>query len=1523
MSDNTITDKQKTRKRCPKNTKFVPSRNMCLPKEEALQIIQQENDEKKKNKTRKKKPIIINESIPQQSPSIIENTSNFMGNILTSIQDTISNVSTTEKQEPEPEEDKVEPEDGEVEPEDGEVEPEDGEVEPEDGEVEPEDGEDEPEDGQDEPEEDEVDSDDEKEKDDSPISEQIEQEPTEEKIYIQEEDVVDDEQNAQLFEREKEHFYNKNDEQLPDHLYPLLDDSDFAVRIASKKEFNDHQFQSNVGKDIESGSKEECEKEFEFMPHQQFLKNFMSLDTPYNSILLYHELGTGKTCSAIGITEEMREYMKQTGYFKKIMIIASPNVQDNFKKQLFDSSRLQKMKNGSWNLNTCVGAKFLKEINPTNIENQSREQVIKSIKVIIRKYYRFMGYDSVALYSDSDVKHLQKKEERKRKKQGGPSFIEHIETELPEILDLEPIRTTDSENTKTQKRNVIKKLREKFDYRLIVVDEFHNMIARRDNLKKSTAKILYQIVRYCKYTRLILLSATPLYNSHEEIIWVTNIMNINDKRAIIQKNQVFDKDGNFVEEKTSKDGLIVQESGEQLLRRKLTGYVSYVRGENPYTFPFRIYPSYFADNTNLMTTYTYPSKQFNGYEITETPKKYVLDKVYVNIMQKYQSNVYNRIVNSLKKEIEDFDSKKSFNFQVLGVQLNSLNMTYPHETLNIEDNKEDVSTKFLYGKEGLYNIMNYETLVTPVEQLSNFEYKPLMLKKYGRIFELDKIGTYSSKIESICKAVQNSTGIVLIYSRYLEEGLLPVALALEEMGITRYSYASHIKPFFKKGKPYLNPLTMKPKTGNDKYIAKYTMITGTKLFSPNNEQDLELVMNPENKDGKFVKVVMISEAGSEGLDFKCIRQVHILEPWYNMSRIEQIIGRGVRNKSHCSLPLEQRNVEIYMHVSYNKTDYETADMYMYRLAEEKAIQIGKITRILKESAIDCLLSQKQNDFMAEKMKETLEISLSANNKKITYKIGDKPFSSKCDYMEDCELTCKPSKDVENINNTTYNIRHIQQSKEGIVKRIRELYRDRPFFTLKELLTEIQAINKYPIEEVYYTLSQFIKNKQEWVIHKKQIGYIIRHNDVYVFQPNELQDQYSSIFERTTPFYNKPKDYTIQIKKDEIKKVKDNLNIDKSDDKMRESIMDVVGTNNEDTLHTFKQQTKTPTPSALGKMIETKIQTPARKYETLISTLQETVEFWKKDINIYLGDKTNEKATKSKLITHTGYRVYQILNNFHKMDGNEIVYHMIHHILDTTLYAERVNYVNELFRAENDFTKKIKDSYDSPLEDIIFSYFHKKMVYHSTEKYYTLCLAKANKLAFIVWKNGIWREATPLEKENKELIEWLNHNFQKNTQVLEKVREEHKNVQYTTEAISELESIVGFIGVNKSSLESDGYSFKLKNMLKIRNAIGASCEQASRETTIDRLDSIKTLLGKQEQTYNIVGDNIFVEIENSTLRITKHHICLIYEIFLRSIKTDGWFLSPEESVHTDITRLSIQFTKSNKMLLFDLVEKNKN
>ena len=75
-----------------------------------------------------------------------------------------------------------------------------------------------------------------------------------------------------------------------------------------------------------------------------------------------------------------------------------------------------------------------------------------------------------------------------------------------------------------------------------------------------------------------------MFNSYKEIVWLINLLNQNDNRSTISLNDVFFKDGKF------KIDIKGKQIGEEILIRKLRG-VSFVRGTNPYTFPYRIYPS--------------------------------------------------------------------------------------------------------------------------------------------------------------------------------------------------------------------------------------------------------------------------------------------------------------------------------------------------------------------------------------------------------------------------------------------------------------------------------------------------------------------------------------------------------------------------------------------------------------------------------------------------------------------------------------------------------------------------------------------------------------------------------------------------------------------------------------------------------------------------------------------------------------------------------------------------------------------
>ena len=157
------------------------------------------------------------------------------------------------------------------------------------------------------------------------LKDNIEQIELETKEYQKLLDCVEKENKNQIQESKEQ--YNS--------LYPHLDDLHFTKKLSVKKEFSDVKIESKKREEIENIEKESdklCDPNlpFELASHQMFVRNFLSFETPYNGLLLFHGLGTGKTCSSISVCEDMRTYNQQLGINKKIIIVASPLVQKNY-----------------------------------------------------------------------------------------------------------------------------------------------------------------------------------------------------------------------------------------------------------------------------------------------------------------------------------------------------------------------------------------------------------------------------------------------------------------------------------------------------------------------------------------------------------------------------------------------------------------------------------------------------------------------------------------------------------------------------------------------------------------------------------------------------------------------------------------------------------------------------------------------------------------------------------------------------------------------------------------------------------------------------------------------------------------------------------------------------------------------------------------------------------------------------------------------------------------------------------------
>ena len=867
------------------------------------------------------------------------------------------------------------------------------------------------------------------------------------------------------------------------YIYPHINDDLFNIKLATKQEFQNSK--ADMIRDVTTHATEICNQNFELRPHQIFVKNFLSMDTPYNSLLLYHGLGTGKTCSAISIAEDMRKYTKDMNSVQKILIVASPNVQENFKKQIFNEHTLieSKKSNGVYHSDTCIGNDLLAEINPTN-RQMDKATIVNEANRIINKHYEFMGYTKLSYLIDSQMK-----------------------------------------------RNNIAQT---FNGRLIIIDEVHNIRTNEDEENKRIVKSLYNLVENSNNVRFLFLSATPMYNNYREILWLINLMNMNDKRSVLKEKDVFDSDGHFI---VDEQGI---ETGKINFIRKVTGYVSFVRGENPYSFPYRIYPNIFEPERSLLNT-NYPRIQYNGEPIL-VPIQHL--DIYTTHLQGYQLQLYKYLSaqliskqknNSNEINVFDLENKGYLRFQR---PLNVLNIAFPNSNIRNVEGKYDfqnISVSELLGKTGLQNI------ITDVNTLP-YKYNSEYLVNKKSIFHESRLKDYSSKIYSIVESITKSNGIHLVYSQFIYGGIIPIVCALEERGYSN----------FKKEKQFIES-SYKSVAKIDKSVNKYIIITGNQQISGNIKDEINEAISETNKNGDVIKVILISKAGSEGIDFKNIRNVHILEPWYNMNRTEQIFGRAVRSCSHKHLDFKFRNVNLYMygtilhHDDEFEEDLEAIDMYVYRSAELKAKKIGVVSRVLKETSVDCFLQSNSQHMPESKMNQIVKQHLS-NNKVTNYSIGDKPYSSGCDYMENCEFTCKAvynnaviadiddimkneKIDIHNKSYNTFRNSHLQNNIIALKTKIKNLFIDRYVYTKEDIIKFINHNNTYHPLQIQLALHQLSNDKLDIVVDKyDRKGYIIEIDDTHFFQPYKIGNKKISMEHRSTPLFQNRKFIPIKLNK---------------------------------------------------------------------------------------------------------------------------------------------------------------------------------------------------------------------------------------------------------------------------------------------------------------------------------------------------------------------------------------------------------
>ncbi len=846
-------------------------------------------------------------------------------------------------------------------------------------------------------------------------------------------------------------------------------------------------FQPYARELYENNDKVSCGKSnsntFELLTHQKVVRDYLNIYTPYRGLLLYHGLGSGKTCTSIAIAEGMKsnkpvfvmtpaslrsnffselkkcgdDMFKKNQYWEFIRIEGKPDFINVLAKALSLSTAYVRKNGGAWLLN------INKEPNYDTLTVGEQEQLDDQLNEMILVKYKHKNYNGL---NENQMKEL----------------------------------------TGNGTRNP-------FDNHVIVIDEAHNFVSRIVNRIKDKKSISYRLYEYlltASNVKIVMLTGTPIINYPNEVAVLFNILRGYITTWTIpiewEKNEKMDSerilkmldDGKmktFDQISYSDNKIVITRNPFGFVNTKKRGVVKGTRKkektekkmESETMLGGNLFDKYNGvklDDSGNLTNNDFLKQiinvlKKNGVKVLEKQIKIVNNKCLhdtpdefqqnfvdvdtenaknINLLQRrilglvsyfksaqeellpdYVENEEGDIYHVVKTEMTDHQfsiyekirkdendkEKKSKLVKKMkkGDELLKVSSTYRifsraacnfvfpstinRPIPNMKDTEEQIDESIvdaLSSKQSIdlnYNVDESEEKEKSIDEKEEKVYMRRIEKAMSDLnankensdekmyLSKDELINYSPKFAKVLENLANleNEGLHLVYSHFR---------TIEGIGILKLILLANGFAEFKIKKT--DGVWAVDEKEEDKDKPKFVLYTGTETveekeiirniynsmwtFVPSSIVDQLKVKNENNFLGEIIKVMMITSSGAEGINLKNTRFVHVVEPYWHMVRIEQVVGRARRICSHEDLPVEMRNVKIFLYVSTlsekQKTDQEhieliirdtsrvdkktpiTTDESLYELASIKQRINNQILRAIKETAIDCNLYSKNN-----------------------------------------------------------------------------------------------------------------------------------------------------------------------------------------------------------------------------------------------------------------------------------------------------------------------------------------------------------------------------------------------------------------------------------------------------------------------------------------------------------------------------------------------------------------------------------
>lgn len=618
------------------------------------------------------------------------------------------------------------------------------------------------------------------------------------------------------------------------------------------------------------------------------------------------------------------------------------------------------------------------------------------------------------------------------------------------------------------------------------IDEAHNLLIDpgvRKNMteKEQTYHTLWRILHLARRSKVIISTATPMINDANEI---GSLMNL-----VLPVNGILPPDYDYRNAPANDIRVLFPKLPFDPKTATPSEMAPYFQGQFPPNYNFKtatlqdLEPYFrgkigFVRSADIGVQVKYQGvPQDDEYEIDGIKYKSQLI-IYATQMSQHQSDGYQRAQRANGGKDELYGAERQASNFVFPDGYWGTGVTEEEKAIQKEAKQQKARVKKGI-KEGEQAIVpatgvlpgNLQEEVVKAEETDARAFRRYVTSKGDSytateefkpwLTQIDYIRNLSCKYAEICRLVRDEPGNAFVYNELIDgSGIAVLSLCLEGLGFVRYNESSSmflgvggetVKPVCAvgaetRGNRRVRPDILSRQQGGPLRYALLTGETSDAKFA----SMMEAMNSYENRHGDYIKVLISSRVGRDGINVNNVLQIHLIGSEWNQSGIYQAMSRGIRATSHDDLLNEGNEkivVNVYEHAAV-ASDNSSIDLYMYRTAEYKDRGIKRIMRIMKQSAIGCQIHYNRN-----------------------VRPGDKDGSAACDYDE-CKYQCvDPAPDSEDY--TTYDVLYSGESVNNAMEDIINIYRQRNSLTLADIE---YLIPQYRRKFIIMALEFLISNK---------------------------------------------------------------------------------------------------------------------------------------------------------------------------------------------------------------------------------------------------------------------------------------------------------------------------------------------------------------------------------------------------------------------------------------------------------------